>query len=144
MPRNKFTRTESGVIPICSAISGPLSPSTRRSTRDSGYASGSVRMMASTSFTSLYVGERLQSLECGDEDVLHQVVGVGARHSREQHAVHEGAVAQEELAEGGAVALAGRGNPLKFRVRDGGQRVTCGGDVRAAVTVNRLGLRGRW
>ena len=30
MPRCRFTRTEAGVSPVCTAISGPVSPSTSR------------------------------------------------------------------------------------------------------------------
>ena len=48
MPRWRFTRTEAGVNPVSDAISGPVIPSTSRSVSVSRYASGRVRITAST------------------------------------------------------------------------------------------------
>ena len=56
MPRWRFTRTDAGVRPVRAAISGPVIPSTSRSTSVSRYASGNVRMTASAASASVRSG----------------------------------------------------------------------------------------
>src|SRR4029450_8018668 len=48
MPRCRLTRTDAGVSPVRSAISGLVSPSTSLRTSVSRYAAGRVRMISST------------------------------------------------------------------------------------------------
>src|SRR5207249_5740909 len=52
IPRCRFTRTDAGVSPVRSAISGPDIPSTRRRTRVSLYASGSFWIVESAASAS--------------------------------------------------------------------------------------------
>src|ERR1700737_3752574 len=105
MPRWRLTRTEPWVRPVRAAISSPDIPSTSRSISVSRYASGRARMAASAPAASAAAalilggiardardpagegGRIAQRGQLGpgcDEDVLHDVVGIGCRKTAEK------------------------------------------------------------